>query len=213
VVGPPSVHQAEHEEGTEDRMSAVEQIEYVSVERAIPMRRVWAMPDSCTFNIPPIRSLVRSYLHKATVSVDPFARNKQWATYTNDLNPETAAEYHVDAGDFLQTLVGREVKADLVIFDPPYSLHQAKECYADVGRKFMMADAQNVGRWTRERELIARLCRPGGIVITCGWNSQGVGLQHDFEQVEILLVCHGGAHNDTIVTVERKIESKQISLL
>lgn len=33
----------------------------------------------------------------------------------------------------------------------------------------------------------------------------GIGKTRGFEIVEILLVAHGGNHNDTIVTVERKL--------
>jgi hypothetical protein len=191
--------------------TALEQVEYVSIERAIAMRRVWAMPNKNTFDIPPIRTLVKSYLHKSKVSVDPFARNKRWATYTNDLNPETAAERHLDAGDFLQRLVNEGVIADLVIFDPPYSPRQVKEVYETVGKHFGIDDQWNTGRWTKERELVAQLQPSGGIAISCGWNSQGIGLQNGYELVEQLNVCHGGAHNDTIVTVERKAESLQNS--
>ena len=43
--------------------------------------------------------------------------------------------------------------------------------------------------------------------ITCGWNSGGIGKKYGFEIVEILLVSHGGWHNDTIVTVEQKCEN------
>ena len=50
----------------------------------------------------------------------------------------------------------------------------------------------------------------GGIVISCGWNTQGMGKQNGFEIIEILLVCHGGAHNDTIVTVERKTQGNLV---
>src|SRR5467141_671591 len=107
----------------------------VSIDRAIPMRRVWAMPDADTFNVGPIGGLVRWYLSKSKVSVDPFARNKRWATHTNDLNPETQAESHLPALDFLLELDTKDVKVDLVIFDPPYSIHQAKVCYESFGKK------------------------------------------------------------------------------
>lgn len=199
--------------------TAVEQVEYVSIERAIPMRRVWAMPNSSTFDIPPIRSLVKSYLHNSKVSVDPFARNKRWATYTNDLDPETAAEFHMEAADFLRSLVngfaetGDDIRADLVLFDPPYSLEQCARSYKNVGRNVTMRDTQILGRWTEHKELVSRLTRPGGFAISFGWNSLGMGLQNGFAIIELLNVCHGGAHNDTIVTVERKVESRQLELL
>ena len=46
--------------------------------------------------------------------------------------------------------------------------------------------------------------KKGGIVLSCGWNSMGIGKTRGFEIIEILLVAHGGAKNDTIVTVEVK---------
>lgn len=46
----------------------------------------------------------------------------------------------------------------------------------------------------------------GGYAITFGWNSQGFGKKQGFELIEVLLVPHGRGHNDTIVTVEIKVE-------
>src|ERR1039458_6585876 len=87
------------------------------------------MPNADTFSIPTIGAFVKRYLLKSKCSVDPFARNKRWATHTNDLNPETEAEHHMEAGEFLHKLVADGVKADLVLFDPPYSPRQIMECY------------------------------------------------------------------------------------
>lgn len=50
--------------------------------------RVWAMPNSDTFSVRPIGEFVHRYLCRSASSVDPFARNKDWATQTNDLNPK-----------------------------------------------------------------------------------------------------------------------------
>src|SRR5512133_3868823 len=84
-------------------------------------RRVWAMPSADTFSVPPLGDMVKRYLRNATVSVDPCARNKRWATYTNDINPNTEAEYHMEARAFLAEMVRQGIAADLIIFDPPYS--------------------------------------------------------------------------------------------
>lgn len=168
----------------------------------VAINRIWAMPSPDTFTIPPIAEIVKRYL--AGVSVDPFARNNKWATYTNDLNPETSAEYHMDAADFIDMLAGRGVVADVILFDPPYSSRQVKEVYAGIGRKFQKQDNQNSIRWTREREALMKLCKPGTIVLSFGWNSTGMGNKRGFEKLEILLVNHGSAHNDTICLVERK---------
>lgn len=178
--------------------------------QAVKMNRVWAMPSSSTFTIKPIRTLVKHYLNQSIVSVDPFARNCRWATYTNDLNPETEAEYHLYAVEFLQLLASKAVRADLVLFDPPYSLRQVKEVYQSIGlEKIPFEDTHG---WTRERDLITQICGPGAICISFGWNSQGIGAKRGFEIVEILLVSHGREHNDTICTVERKRANNQATL-
>jgi hypothetical protein len=186
----------------------VETIEYVSPPSVIPMRRVWAMPSAETFSIPPIGALVKSYLRDAGVSVDPFARNKRWATHTNDINPETAAEHHMDAAEFLSMLVAGGVAADVGLFDPPYSPYQVIECYKGAGKDFSHFAKDGHG-WKRHRDLFAALIKPGGYVLSFGWNSNGIGKERGFEKVEILLVAHGREHNDTICTVERKVESAQ----
>jgi hypothetical protein len=170
----------------------------------LQMNRVWAMPSADTLTIKPIRGLVKKYLHNAAVSVDPFARNCRWATYTNDLNPDTAADYHLEAADFLQMLLDQGVQADVVIFDPPYSVTQVKEVYSSIG--IDKIPKRIASAWTLERDLIKQLLKIGGRCLSFGWNSQGMGKVRGFETEQILLVAHGREHNDTICTVERKRE-------
>lgn len=172
------------------------------------MRRVWQMPSADTFDVPAIGAMVRQHL--TGVSVDPFARNKRWATYTNDLNPETQAEYHMQAVDFLNMLADRGVLADVVLFDPPYSPRQIVECYASVGLETNREVTQSARLYSDCRKAIRRLCKHGSRVLSFGWNSAGMG--PGFELEDLLLVCHGGAHNDTICMVERLAE-KQEALL
>lgn len=62
------------------------------------------MPNADTFSVKPIGEFVQRYLAASKVSIDPFARNKRWATHTNDLNPDTSAQHHLDATDFLAQL-------------------------------------------------------------------------------------------------------------
>lgn len=170
----------------------------------VKFTRIWAMPSADTFDIAPIGELVKRYLRDSKVSVDPFARNKRWATYTNDLNPDTAAEYHLDALDFLEMLRDTRTIADLVIFDPPYSARQVAECYQQVGRTVTMQDTQGKS-WSDWKTAVSEIVPVGGVVLSCGWNTVGMGAKHSFELVEVLIVCHGGVHNDTLVTVERKL--------
>lgn len=166
------------------------------------------MPSRDTFDIAPIGKLVRR--HMVGVSVDPFARNKRWATYTNDLNPDTAAEHHMQAVDFLNMLADQGVVADVILFDPPYSPRQIMECYQAVGLTTNQQATQSARLYADCRRAIRRLCKKGTLVLSFGWNSSGMG--KGFEMQEILMVCHGAAHNDTICLVERMTE-KQVELL
>jgi hypothetical protein len=169
------------------------------------IERVWAMPTIDTFDCKPIGALVKRYLAQSKTSIDPFARNKRWATHTNDLNSNTAAEHHMDALDFLGMLQDQKVRADLAIFDPPYSLRQAKECYENIGLEFSYDQTIRVGYWRQEKDIINNLLTPNAIALSFGWNTVGMGKNRGFRILEILITCHGRAHNDTLCTVEQKI--------
>lgn len=175
------------------------------------MNRKWAMPSADTFDVPAIGEFVKSYMRDSIISIDPFSRNKRWATYTNDLNPNTAAEHHKTALVFLRWLRMKGVQADLIIFDPPYSLRQAQEVYQQFG-KWTFSDTQNVVKWTKEKEICYDLLAPGGHFLHFGWHSNGMGKGRDMEISEILIVAHGGAHNDTICMAERKM-AHQMTLI
>ena len=99
-----------------------------------------------------------------------------------------------------------------VLFDPPYSPRQIAEVYKSVGMAVGVEDTQNGRLYSETRDLLAPKIEPGGIAISCGWNSGGFGRARGFAIIELLLVCHGGAHNDTIVTVESKVQ-ESVSLL
>jgi len=166
--------------------------------------RVFAMPNSETFSISPIAALVKAFLSRSTVSVDPFARNKNWCSHTNDLNPQTSAQHHLPADEFLTQLRAKNIKADLGLFDPPYSPRQISECYKAVGLKVGTAETQNGRLYKSVRDALDRIIIPGGFVLSFGWSSNGMGIGRSYDLLAILLVAHGGAHNDTICLVEQK---------
>ena len=166
------------------------------------INRKWAMPNSNTFSIKPIREIIDRHLTEG-VWVDPFVRNspfKDRMTFTNDLNPEFEATHHLDALDFMKTLDDNSV--DGVLFDPPYSPRQISECYQGVGRIVTQQDTQS-SFWGNLKKEVARVMKDNGTVVSCGWNSGGCGKSNGFQIVEVLIVPHGGWHNDTIVTVEK----------
>lgn len=163
------------------------------------INRVWAMPNKNTFDIKPINDLINKYAFGTII--DPFANKNKIGTITNDLDEQYDTNYHMDALDFLKMF--KDETIDTVLYDPPFSPRQVSECYKKLGKSVNMETTQ-ASYWSKQKEQIGRIVKSNGIVITCGWNSGGIGKKYGFEIIEILLVAHGGWHNDTIITVERK---------
>lgn len=166
------------------------------------INRIWAMPNSKTFTIKPIKELLNRYITDNMVVVDPFANESKFGTITNDLNPKFDTNYHLDALDFLKQI--NDNCADIVLYDPPYSPRQIKECYDGIGVTVTADDTKASWR-AKHLDEIKRVLKPNGICISFGWNTNGVGKKRGFEIIEILIVPHGGSKNDTLCTVERKV--------
>lgn len=149
------------------------------------------MPDRNTFKVLPIKRFVEKHIAGAKVIVDPFANTCLYGTIRNDLNPSFDTDYHMDALDFLKMLP--DESADVVLYDPPYSLRQVTECYKSVGREVTMETTQATWR-SRQLDEVARITKRGGIALCFGWNSSGVGMKRGFDMTEILLVPHGGSN-------------------
>lgn len=167
--------------------------------------RTWAMPNGNTFKIPPIRELIEKTIceNEHNVIVDPFANQCEYGTITNDLNPEFRTTYNMDALEFLKIL--DDQSADIVLFDPPYSITQAAQLYKSYGKEKLSVDVSNMRYWAECKSQVARILKTGGVAITCGWNTNGVGKERGFKIERILIVAHGGSKNDTLCVVERKM--------
>ena len=155
------------------------------------------MPNRYTFSIPPIKSLLREEM-TGGLWLDPFGGLYSPATIRNDADEAIQADFHMDGLGFLKSRPDNS--ADGILFDPPYSVEQALRSYkpkhkGTAGREEYQA---------RCKDEISRVIKPGGKAISFGWNSGGIGANRGFEIVRILLVCHGAAHYDTIVTVDTK---------
>lgn len=168
------------------------------------INRVWCMPSRNTFTIKPIKELIGRYFDTDDTWIDPFAGNNSPAQYTNDLNPNTEAILHKDALLYLKGFNNNA--ADGIFFDPPYSITQARQCYDNIGFSLLEVKPSSMKYWKEVKDNMARILKPYGIAICCGWSSMGLGLARNFKMVEILLVPHGGSKNDTIITVEIKNE-------
>ena len=175
----------------------------VDMKRVV-FSRAWAMPNADTFLIPPITGLLARWLTGRTSIVDPFARRSKLAHHRNDLNPACGQPYALEAEVFLDQLGAEGVVADALLLDPPYSPRQMSEAYQQVGLNKGMGASQNARLYSACKDRMTKIAAPDCIALTFGWNSNGFGLKRGWRLVEVLMVAHGGAHNDTICTVEVK---------
>lgn len=157
--------------------------------------REWEMPNSNTFDVKAIRNFIGRHLSINDYSIDPFANKNRIAKLTNDIDPVYKCDFSLDALEFLKTVKSDSV--DVVLFDPPYSPRQIKECYTKLGLTVNMETTQAIF-WSKLKDEIYRVIKPTGKVLSFGWNSNGMGKKRGFIIDEILIVAHGGQHNDTI---------------
>ena len=167
----------------------------------IKLSRQWCMPNKNTFLIKPINNIIKDYLENKTVSIDPFANNNKLAKITNDIDEQYDTNYHLDALDFVKLFGDKSI--DVILFDPPFSPTQIARSYKKCNLSVNMQTTQSF--WSKLKRELSRIVVDDGIVITCSWNSGGIGKKYGFDIQEILLVNHGSWHNDTIIVVDKKI--------
>lgn len=160
------------------------------------------MPNKYTFSVPVIKEFVLGYVRDGRKWADPFSGKSYIAEYRNDLNPENNQPSQVDATEFLSGFGDGALKG--VIFDPPYSPTQVSRSYNDMGLK-LKGKENPTGGFPKAKDEISRIVSPGGIVLSFGWNTGGMGINRSFQIEEIMIVCHGGNHNDTLCTAERRL--------
>jgi hypothetical protein len=155
------------------------------------------MPNKWTFDMKSIQYLFNRY-QVGEGFADPFSGNFSPAEFTNDIEGRNA-RMSMDGLEFLKVLEDNSCQG--VIFDPPYSVEQCLRRYTP---KFK-GTAGRAEYWAKCKDEIARVVKPNGMVFSFGWDSTGCGKKRGFEIIEILLICHGACHNDTICTIEKKL--------
>jgi hypothetical protein len=139
--------------------------------------RAWAMPTKNTFKMQPVINLLQRHALTPIFDVFPFG----------------------DEIDILQRIEKIKDASKLtILLDPPYSPRQAKERYG-------IEAVQLTALVSATKNALPRILAPGGKIISFGWNTNGMGEKRGFKFVEILLIAHGGSHNDTICCVEERI--------
>lgn len=159
--------------------------------------RYWVMPTQWTFAMKPVKDLLAKY-NVGEGWADPFAGLHSPAQFTNDIEESRGSKSVQDGLEFLKSIGDHSLQG--VVFDPPYSVEQCLRCYTP---KFKGAAGRTEYR-AKCKDEIQRIVMPGGTSICFGWDTTGIGKGRGFEIVEILVLCHGASHNDTLVTVERR---------
>lgn len=171
------------------------------------INRKWEMPNSKTFKIIAFRELIQKYSKPEYIVLDPFANECSIKEHlsskviSNDLDPSYKTDYNLEANDFLKLF--DDCSVDMVLFDPPYTPRQVAEVYTKLEKTVTISDTQS-SYWGNFKREISRVLKVGGICISFGWNSNGIGMTNSMKIIEILLVAHGGIKNDTLATVEMK---------
>ncbi len=127
---------------------------------------------------------------------DPFARNCEWAQpWTNDINIDTKAKWHLDAEDFLIEI--KDERFAIVLLDPPFSDRMSKDKY---GTENLYAS--DSAKMLRIQKLAGNLVVPGGYLIKAGYNTNK---PHPcFDLVEVRIVAMGNCRNDVLFSVWQK---------
>ena len=163
--------------------------------------RVWAMPSPWTFSIYPIKKLLERYVGDGEGWIDPFSGKSFFAETTNDHNPKMKAMYNLEALDFVKMLTGRYKG---ILFDPPYSFRQISEHYKVIGQKATQKQT-SMAFYEKVKSASCEKIQIGGYAISFGWNTNGFGKARGFRIIEIMSIAHGGSKNDTVATVEIKL--------
>jgi len=159
-----------------------------------------------------------------------FTIPKNMRAITNDINKKMNTDFHLDAREFLSMIRRGEVggtelflkaerkieelrgslsgKVSIFLLDPPYSMHQSNQCYGGAGVDSVSQYTINSDLYAACREEARYLLSPGGLLITFGWSSLRTHYD-EFELLEISLCAHGAAHDDTVMMIEKKKDSRE----
>lgn len=144
-----------------------------------------------TFSVRPIKEWVESECEGLTLNLFAGITKLCINEVRNDIDESMLADYHVDALDFIRTW--SDTIFDTVLLDPPYSYRKSMEMY----------NGNKASPFRQLKDLIPTILKQSGKVITFGYHSVVMGENRGFELEKVVLISHGGAIHDTIVSVER----------
>jgi len=110
-----------------------------------------------------------------------------------DSSNEFEPDFHMTADEFLQS-EHNTGDYDAIIWDPPWNERKSKEFY----------DGRYVGKFTRLKNATVASLKPGGIIISCGYEITNFGKVRGMELVSVAVVNPHGEIRPYFVVVEQK---------
>ena len=164
----------------------------------------FSFPSQWTFEMKPIRDFIEKELWKHTNILIPFAgitrfQSKGLLKQINiiycDIDPTVPKPCLIgNCIDYMNDWIKEGKHFDLIISDPPFTFHQAVHTYGN----------EKLQDITYCRKCYTQLLTDNGILIECGFNSNGMAKDFGFEKLELLVCAVGQSHNDYLIIKEKK---------
>lgn len=114
----------------------------------------------------------------------------------NDIDKEALADYHLDALEFVKRC---KQKFDTIILDPPYAYRKAMEMY----------NGNYSSKFKQIADLIPKLLKKNGKVISFGYHSTFLGKKRGFGLTKLCVFAHGGSQHCTIGIIEQQLTNSE----
>ena len=150
-------------------------------------------PHKWTFEQPELKAWVESKCRGKVLNLFAGKTKLNVDEYRIDISDEYGPDKNIDAFEFVSKT---EMKFDTIVFDPPYNLRKSREKY----------QGRYIGSLTKIKNELSRILNPRGIIIHFGYDTTGMGETRGFKKVSVLVICHFGDHNDTLVLIDEKIQ-------
>jgi len=143
-----------------------------------------------TFSRKPIKKWVENNSKGKVLNLFAGMTRLSLNEFRVDMDKTMIANWYGDAYDFIKDC---KKKFDTIILDPPYAYRKSMEMY----------NGHKASKFNEIKDMIPKILKRDGIVITFGYHSVSMGKKRGFIQDKILLMSHGGAIHDTIAVIER----------
>jgi hypothetical protein len=164
----------------------------MTITKGVKMYHIKCPLNKYTFKSTPVRIIVEKLAEGRTLNLFAGKTKLNIDEVRNDLDPTMNAEYHLDAYDFVTQYKGEPFNT--VLLDPAYSIRKSIELY----------HGNKMSKFNAIKNTLSALLTDRGLVITFGYHSISMGATRGFQLERVIILCHGGATHDTIISVERK---------